>query len=188
MTFSTGMFPNAMFSNGMMPGGFLGIFAGLAAVFFSFEILIYFLVATAFFFMFRKAHVPLPWLAYIPIAQLYPFFLTIEVSQANFLWLLAPFFGILLVFSLHGAGVFLFALLMIAYIVFAIRWLIRLLRAFSINPLWLLGLIGLIIPGLSYLVSIGLIVLYCIMGFNPNIHYRPPFSRRDAFDDDNFKF
>lgn len=177
-----------MFPGGLFPRGMAALFFGLATAFLTVDVLIYFLVATAFFFMFRKANIRNPWLAYVPIAQLYPFFLMIGVSPANFLWLLVPFVGILLVFLLHAVGVLFLIIATVAYIVVFVRWLIRLLRVFGINPLWLLGLIGFIIPGLNYLVSIGLIVLYCIIGFNANIRYRPPFDGNGPFRDDDFNF
>ncbi|WAH36228.1 hypothetical protein [Alicyclobacillus dauci] len=181
-----------MQTTALQPGffhtGFIGLFAGVITAFFTFDLAVYLLTATAFFFMFRKARVPLPWLAYVPVAQLYPFFKTIKVSQWNWLWLAAPVFGSLAILALHAFGIVLCIFGCIVYAVVGIRWLIRLLQAYGINPLWLLGLLGLLIPFLSYLVSIGLVVLYCIMGFSASIQYNPNFDRRDGSGGDPFHF
>lgn len=148
----------------------VGVISGLIGI----NIAVYLLVATAFFYMFRKARTPLPWLAYVPILQSYPFFVTIGVSQLNFLWYLLPLFSIISAITLHWTGIGLSIVASIAYIVIAIRWLYLLLRAFRISPAYLFGLLGLLVPNLSFLVYIGLIVLLCIIGFHPNIQYRYP--------------
>ncbi|WP_067619124.1 hypothetical protein [Alicyclobacillus acidiphilus] len=168
---------------------FYGFLSGLLG----FGLLMYLLIATAFFCMFRKAHAPLPWLAYVPILQAYPFFRTIRVSQLNFLWYLLPAFSAMSVLAFHIVGAVLSAVATVIYIIVAIRWLYLLLKSFGVSPVYLFGLFGLLIPGLSFLTDVGLVVLLCIMGFHPNIRYRypdwpgPPYhNRRDP--DDQFWF
>ncbi|MFC7394600.1 hypothetical protein [Scopulibacillus cellulosilyticus] len=57
---------------------------------------IYILQATAMFKMYQKANIKHAWLAYIPIAQLWPFFWAIKKSAWNILWFLLPIAGIVI--------------------------------------------------------------------------------------------
>lgn len=158
-------------------GGIWGIIVAFLTVIVAVGLIVYLLTATAFFCMYRKAKVSLPWLAYIPVARLYPYFKTIQVSQWNWLWLIAPFVGVIAIVGLHLFGIVLCVVGAIVYLVVSIRWLARLLKAFGVSPLWLLGLIGLLIPFLNGLVGIGLLVLYCVLGFNKDIRYHPSFDQ-----------
>src|SRR5579875_2632862 len=54
---------------------------------------VYILMATAFFKMYKKAGTKHAWLAYVPIAQAWPFFWTIKKSAWNILWVLLPVLG-----------------------------------------------------------------------------------------------
>lgn len=146
---------------------------------------VYLLEATAFYKMYKKANVPHAWLAYIPFAQYWPFFWTIKKSAWNILWLLLPVAGgaaggIIWGIMQNGTGALIFSILIIAcsiyLVVLAIIWQVRLFKAFGINPLWLLGMIGTIIPFVGFLVSIGFIVLYCYMGFSREVEYHPEFD------------
>lgn len=114
----------------------------------------YLLEAFAYYFAFKKAGIENAWLAFIPIAQLWPFMRVIKKSAWNLFWLLCP----------------------IANIVFAIIWQGRFLQAFGISRLWLLMYIGALIPFFSYLVNVGFLVLYCVIGFSSSIRYDPDFD------------
>ncbi|WP_436663889.1 hypothetical protein ACOALA_18700 [Alicyclobacillus acidoterrestris] len=166
--------------NGLPPNiGFhlaLGMMFGFVALHLAFVVILYLLFATAQYCMFRKATVPLPWFSYIPVANLYPFFRTTRVTMWNWLWLLAPVVGGIAILLWHWVGVAVCAIALILYLIAAIRWHARLFKAFGMNPLWLLGLIGLLVPYLSSLVWIGFVVLYCIIGFHSGIRYRPYFD------------
>jgi hypothetical protein len=115
---------------------------------------IYILEAFAFFMAFRKAGVHHAWLAFIPIAQLWPYMRVIKKSAWNLLWLLVP----------------------IVDVVFVIIWQARFLKAFGISRWWLLLYIGTVIPGVNYAVSIAFIVIYCIIGFSASRQYNPNFD------------
>lgn len=133
--------------------------AGIIAAFGTFILLIgiavYVLEALAFFQAFKKAGVEHAWLAFIPIAQAWPFMRVIKKSAWNLFWLLCP----------------------IAGFVFLIIWQGRYLKAFGLSRLWLLLWIGAVIPFVSYLVSIAFVVLYCVIGFSSSRRYNPNFDR-----------
>lgn len=145
----------------------IALFAGFAIVFAIVGIAFWLLQSCAYYKMFKKANVECPWLAFIPLGNLWPYMWTIKKSAWNILWLLVP----------------------IANVVFAIIWFVRLLKAFNMNPWWSLLMIGSIVLGfipfssvlssLSGLCGLGLIVLLCVMGFNSKITYNPNFDSND---------
>jgi hypothetical protein len=158
--------------------GVLAIFAGFLVIELVVGLVIYVLVCTAYYKMYRKAETNHAWLAYIPIAQMWPFFWTIKKSAWNILWLLLPAVGEVLALGLHNAvAVVICIILIVVTIIVSITWQVRLFRAFGMNPLWLLMMIGYVIPFLNMLVGIAFIVLYCYMGFSSQVRYNPNFKR-----------
>lgn len=139
-----------------------------------FSLIVYLLVAIPMYGMYRKAKTPAPWLAFIPIANLVGYFRVIRVSMWNFLWLLVPLVGEIFYFSLHNAvGLTVQLILLIPYLVMSIIWYVRLFKSFALNPLWLLILIGLIIPLIDLVSVVWLIVLLWKLGFGKNHPYQP---------------
>ncbi|MBM7644491.1 uncharacterized membrane protein YhaH (DUF805 family) [Scopulibacillus daqui] len=150
---------------------------------------IYILQATAMFKLYQKANINHPWLAYIPIAQLWPFFWAIKKSAWNILWFLLPFLGAaigtaILVGFQDSTGFIIYVAVIIIFsiipIVLNIMWTVRFFKAFNMSPLWLLGLIGFLIPFINYLIGIGFIVLYCYMGFSSKVKYNPDFDAKNT--------
>lgn len=78
------------------------MYYAFASFFWFLDLIIYFAVAGAFYSMFRKAGTPYAWLAFIPIAQLWPLLWTINRSAWNILWLLIPLVGT--IFMLYWVG------------------------------------------------------------------------------------
>ncbi|UOF92591.1 hypothetical protein LSG31_10775 [Fodinisporobacter ferrooxydans] len=132
-------------------GGMIGTFLVLWVIL---GIAAWILQGFAFYKMYTKANVWSPWLAFIPIANLWPFMWTIKKSAWNILWLIIP----------------------IVNLVFSIIWTIRLLKAFNMNPLWALLFIGYVIPAINSFVVLAFLVLYCYMGFSSNVRYNPDFD------------
>lgn len=137
--------------NGM---GLMGLFVALGVFMVLIVIAVYLLEAIAFYKAFRKADIEYAWLAFIPIAQLWPFMRVIKKSAWNLFWLFCP----------------------IANIVFLIVWQGRYFKAYGISRWWLLMYIGTVIPGVSYAVSIAFIVIYCVIGFSSTHRYNPHFD------------
>ncbi len=159
------------------------IIAGLLIVEAIIGLAVYILMATAFFKMFRKANVPHAWLAYVPIAQYWPFFWTIKKSAWNILWGLVSIAGIgiaipMMIQHRITIAIGIVILFSIVPIVLGIIWQVRLFKAFGMNPWWLLALIGGIIPIINYVVDIGMIILFCYMGFSSSVHYNPNFNQK----------
>ena len=118
------------------------IFYAFATFFWVIDLIIYFVVAGAFYMMFRKAGTPYAWLAFIPVAFLWPLLWTINKSALNVLWLLIPIVGS----------------------IFLLYWLGQLIKCFGLSP-WLVLLN--IIPVLN-LIFLG-IVLY--IGYSSSVLY-----------------
>ncbi|HEX7064170.1 MAG TPA: hypothetical protein VF199_03815 [Bacillales bacterium] len=146
---------------------------------------VYILQATAFFKMFKKADVEPAWLAYIPIAQVWPFFWTIKKSAWNILWFFLPVAGgivggILLAAMQDNGGLAIFITIIvlssIVPMILEIIWTARLFKAFALNPAWVLLVIGCFIPFINFLTTIGLIVIFCYMGFSKEVQYHPDFE------------
>lgn len=118
------------------------MFFALVTYFWFIDLIIYLVVAGAFYSMFRKAGTPNAWLAFIPIAGLWPFLWTINRSAWNVLWLLIP----------------------VVNYVLMLYWLGQLLKAFRHSP-WFV-LLMLFPP--SNLIFFG-IVIY--IGYSNSVKY-----------------
>lgn len=159
------------------PSVVAGILAGALILAALYGLLAYVVIAVTFFRLFRKARVKLAWLAFIPIAQLWPFFWTIKKSPWNVLWVLVP--SILDIAGLdlyNGFGTVLLVIGSVVPIVFGIIWQIRLFKAFRMNPWWLLIMLGLLIPRFSLLFELAYLVLLAYMAFSRKVQYNPNFD------------
>lgn len=138
--------------------------------------------------MFKKANIEKPWLAYIPIAQVWPFLWTIKKSAWNLLWTVLPVVAGLLIGAIFWvavggtAGEIFFYIFFVAGYLFGIVvtmiWLAQYFKAFGMSPLWILLFIGSCIPYIGVLPNIGLIILYCYMGFSKDVQYHPDFDAK----------
>ncbi len=150
----------------VLPPGILTAIIVIAIVF-------YLLVTIPMFAMFLKAKTLMPWLAFIPIFNMIPYFRVIRVSMWNYLWMLFPVAGEVITFSLHNLlGTVIEFVLLIPFIVISIIWQVKLFRAFGMNPLWLLIYIGLIIPFIDLVSLVWLIVLLWMLGFGKKYTYQ----------------
>lgn len=138
------------------------------------SIILYVLYTVPFYKLFKKAGRPNAWLAFVPIAQLWPFMATIEQSAWNILWLLLPLAVTLLVGSMHSTLSFTIMLIAdLVVLIISVLWYVKLFKVFGMSPLWLLLWIGLIIPGLNLLVLIGFLILLYVMAFSDKYPYQP---------------
>ena len=169
---------------GLVPGYtsmLAGIIAGAFLVYVLFGIVLYLLMCTAFFLLFRKAGVKYPWLAYIPIAQLWPYFQTIKKNTWNVLWFLLPMVAGILGTDFQSAlGGFLVVVTSVVIAVLGILWQVRFLKAFNMSPWLLLLLIGFVIPILGFLFELAYFGILLYMGFSSNVHYNPNFDERSG--------
>ncbi len=108
-------------------------------------LLLYLLICGAYYSMFRKAGTAYAWLAFIPVANLWPLLWTLQRSAWHVLWLLIPFVNVIV----------------------ALIWQVQLLRAFGMSSWWVL----LVFIPLLDLVYIG-VLLY--MGYGDKVHYVLP--------------
>lgn len=136
-------------------------------------IISYFATTIPFYKLLKKADYGVPWLAFIPIANFWPGFWLIRRSPWNLLWFLAVYVLYALGLAVHStvfwAAIALFG---IAVGVLEVFWAIELFRAFGMTPLWLLLLIGLIIPGINLVTEIILLVILWVMAFNERYQYQ----------------
>lgn len=140
-----------------MDGAIFGaMFAGFVILWVIFGIGLYILAATAAYKMYTKAEVNYAWLAFIPIANLWPFMWTIGKSAWNILWLCIPIVGL----------------------IFMLIWQARLYQAFGLSPWLLLIYVGTLIPVVSLFVGIAFLVIHCYIGFSKNVKYHPDFQNR----------
>lgn len=154
-----------------------GILAGAMIMYALYGVLLYVVVAVTFFMLFRKAQVKLAWLAFLPIAQLWPFFWTIKKSAWNVLWIFVPTVVALLGTQLHlQLGVLLFVVGSVLPLVLGVIWQVRLFKAFHMNPWWLLIMVGFIIPILSLVFELVYLVLLLYMAFSKKVQYNPNFD------------
>lgn len=119
--------------------------------------------------LYKKAGQKNPWLAFIPIAQYWPFFWTIRKSTWNILWFFLPTAAAIVTIPLHAAGVIITALAAIAVFVLVIVWAVQFFKAFNMSPFWLFLLFLLVIPVIGLIAN--LIPLY-IMAFNDDYQYQ----------------
>lgn len=165
---------------------FAGIVAGAIIIYALYGLVVYALVATIFFMLFRKAKVKFPWLAFIPIGQLWPYFWTIKKSAWNILWFLVPSVAAVIGVNLHNTfGTALFVIGSIIPVVLGILWQIRLLKAFRMNPWWLLIMIGFLIPILNLLFELVYLILLGYMAFSSKVQYDPYFDGKGGGPGDN---
>jgi uncharacterized membrane protein YhaH (DUF805 family) len=116
--------------------------------------------------LFEKAGHPAPWLAWIPVASLWPFFYCIRRSAWNVLWFLVPILaGPLLVNVGHGVGALIALILDVIVLVLVIVWWVQFLHAFGMSGWWMLMLL---IPGIGFIAFLAL-MLY--MGFSSRVAY-----------------
>lgn len=85
----------AMIPPPTLPPGFMTVLFVIFAI-------IYYIMMIPMFGMYYKAKTPLPWLAFIPIANMVPFFPVIRVSMWNYLWLLPGIVGDIVYFGFHN--------------------------------------------------------------------------------------
>lgn len=138
-----------------------------------FMVIMYLVIAVPLFGMFYKAKAPLPWLALIPIANMFPFFRVIRVNMWNYLWFLPGAIGDIVYFADHNiVGLIIEFVLLIPILVMNIIWYVKLFRAFSMSPLWLLLIIGFIIPLINLVAIVWFIVLLWILGFGKKHPYQ----------------
>jgi hypothetical protein len=133
-----------------------GVLAGFIILWVIFAIGLYILSATAAYKMYKKARVNYAWLAFIPIASLWPFMWTVGKSAWNILWLCIP----------------------VVDVIFMLIWQARLYRAFGLSPWLLLIYLGCLIPMANLFVGIAFLVIHCYIGFSKNVQYRPDFENR----------
>ncbi len=107
--------------------------------------LLYLYGSTVNFILFKKAHVALAWLAYIPFFSVIPVLWSIHKSALNLLWTFVP----------------------IANVIFYFIWASRFLRVFGMSG-WVL--LFFFIPGIGPLI---LLVILSIMAFSPAYYYNP---------------
>jgi hypothetical protein len=107
----------------------------------------------AYYNMGVKAKYAYPWLAFIPIANLWLYMAIIKRSAWNILWILVP----------------------IANIIFAVIWTVRLFKAFNMSPHWAWLLLGSIIPVIGWIFGLAIFILICYIGFSSNVRYNPEF-------------
>jgi hypothetical protein len=155
-----------------------GAFAAIGSFFIVLGIVVYIFEGFVFYRIYKKAGVKYPWLSWVPIAQMVPFFWTIKLSAWNTLWVLVPSVTTLVARSMGAGGVVFILGIDLLVTGIGIWWQARFLKAFGISPQWLWLAIGLLIPFLNVLVAIGYIVLICIIAFHANVRYRPDFDRK----------
>lgn len=157
-------------------GAVLGLFAGLAIGGALLGIVFYVFVGYVWFRLFKKSGVPMPWLAFIPYGGLWPFFWTIKKSTWNVLWFIVPSLMGMLFFKGGAPGGFLAVFFELLVVIITLYWCTLFLRAYGMNPWWLVALIGLVIPVLNVFAGIVVIVLLLYMSFNSNVIYHPNFN------------
>ncbi|WP_249226873.1 DUF5684 domain-containing protein [Alicyclobacillus mengziensis] len=118
------------------------VFFPFATFFWFIDLIIYVVVAGAFYSMFRKAGTPNAWLAFIPIAGLWPFLWTINRSAWNVLWLFIP---------------------VVNYII-TLYWLGQLLKSFDHSP-WL------VLLALFPLLNLILLGILIYIGYSNSVRY-----------------
>lgn len=140
-------------------------------------VVIYLLWTIPFFKLFKKAGYEHPWLAFIPLGNLWPFFWVIGKSRLNILWFLLPLLGEIFMLAMHNAvGIGLYFITVLVIAILSIIWYVQLFKAYGMSGLWLLLFIGFIIPFIDVLAIIGFIVILWIMAFGQNYTYRGPRS------------
>ncbi|WDL98444.1 hypothetical protein [Alicyclobacillus sp. ALC3] len=133
----------------------------------------YFAITIPYYKLLKKAGYSLAWLAFIPIANYWPGFWLIRKSRWNVSWFFGIFLGYVLALSFHSIALAIITTLYsIAVLVLEIIWAVRLFRAFGMNPLWLLLMVGMIVPYLNFAAMIALIVILWVMAFGQGYDYR----------------
>lgn len=160
-------------------GGLFGLLAGMMMFGIVLGIAWYVFQGFIYYKIYQKANVKYPWMSWIPIANMVPFFWVIKKSAWNLVWLIVPALATAILRPTLGTtGLIIAGILNVVMLVLVIIWMVRFLKAFRISPHWLWFAIGLIIPLLNFLIIIAFIVLLCLMAFNPNIKYNPDFDRK----------
>lgn len=157
----------------------MGTFAGLAissslmAVLLLVMIGIYALFGFVFYKIYKKAAVPRPWLAFVPIGNLWPFFWTLKRRSINVLWLMIPSATASLARTIVGPQSATAIVLNLISLIIYLFWYAKFFKAFRVSPLWLLMMIGFALPIaiVKLFSAIGLAILFLYMGFSKNVQY-----------------
>lgn len=105
-----------------------------------FYLLIYLLSSFFYYKIYQKADLSNAWMAWVPILNIIPFFHVINRSAWNVLYLLIP----------------------IASIYFVFKFLIEFIKAFGLNPWFIIG----------FLISPINLIILGYMAFNKDVTYR----------------
>ncbi|WP_026975462.1 hypothetical protein [Alicyclobacillus contaminans] len=158
---------------------FKGVVIGFAFVLLLIVIACYIFVGYLHYRLFHKANVRHAWLAWVPFANLWPLFATVQLNRWHIVWYFAaPAAGVLAFAGNSGALAFLAVLLVIPLVVVSILVLIRLYRAFGISLWWLLLYLGAFIPGVKWLASPAILVLLAYMAFSRSVVYHSDFLQK----------
>ncbi|QQE79122.1 hypothetical protein [Alicyclobacillus sp. SO9] len=153
-----------------MANGVLGaLLAAYFTIIFVFSLALYIAYVIPIWKLYKKAGQEHPWLAFIPIAQYWPFFWTIRKSAWNILWFLLPVAALIVLHPLHVVGIVIAILADIAVFVLEITWAAAFLRAFNMSPYWLFLLLLLVIPPIGVL---AIVILLYIMAFSDDYQYQ----------------